>query len=134
MTVGRQFEEAEIFLGGEKGFCFFGEGGSGDAFDKELGNLLGGGGVDFTIEGQDATKGGDRIAGKRFQVRVAKSFLFGGAAGVVVLDDDSGGATEFSGETARGFEIDEIIIGKLLALKLSSGGETFRRVAGGDIE
>jgi hypothetical protein len=41
---------------------------------------------------------------------------------------------KFGGEAARGFEIDEIIVGKLLALKLLGGGEAFWRAAGGDVE
>src|SRR5258708_21598016 len=74
------------------------------------------------------------MAGQRFQVGVAEGFLLGGAARVVVLDDDGGGAAKFGGEAARGFEIDEIIVGKLLALKLLGGGEAFWRAAGGDVE
>ncbi len=49
-TASRQLEEAEIFLGGEDGFCFFVEGGSGNAFDKELGDFFGSGGIDGAIE------------------------------------------------------------------------------------
>ncbi len=117
-AAGRQFEEAKIFLGGENGFCFFVESRGGDAFREKLGDFFGGGGIDRAIEGQHAAKGRYGIAGERFQVRVAKSFLFGGAAGIVVLDDDSGGAAKLGDQAARGFEIDEIIVGEFFALEL----------------
>src|SRR4029077_13146384 len=53
---------------------------------------------------------------------------------IVVLDDDGGGTAEFGGEAARGFEINEIIVGELFALKLVGGGQALRATAGGDIE
>ena len=39
-----------------------------------------------------------------------------------MLDDDGGRALEFGGEAARGFEIDEIIVGEFFALELVGSG------------
>jgi hypothetical protein len=58
-----QLQQAQIFLGGE----FF-EGGRfktrGDnALDEKFGEFLGGGRIEWTIDGDDSAERGDRIAG-----------------------------------------------------------------------
>jgi len=40
----------------------------GDGFDEELGNFFGGCGVDFAIDADDSSEGGDGIAGERFLI------------------------------------------------------------------
>src|SRR6266568_994300 len=60
---GADFDEAEIFLGCEAVFGVGGEGWSGDGFDKELGDFLGGLTIYFAIDADDSTKGRDGIAG-----------------------------------------------------------------------
>ena len=47
-----------------------------------------------------------------------------------MLDDDGGRTFEFRGEAASRFEVDEIIVGELLALELLGGGQSARTVAG----
>ena len=51
-------------------------------------------------------------------IGVAQSFLLRRAAGIVVLDDDCGGAFKFRGQAAGGFEIDKIVVREFFALKL----------------
>ena len=40
-----------------------------------------------------------------------------------MLDDDGGRLAEFGGEAACGFEVDEVVVGKLFALELFGGSE-----------
>ncbi len=133
-AAGRETEKAEILFCGEDFFGAFGETGGGDAFDEEFDDGFGGVAVDDVIEGEDAAESGDGIAGEGGVVGVEESGLFGGAAGIVVLDDDGGGAIEFGDEAAGGFEVDVIIVGKFFALELFGGGEAGGRLAGGDVE
>ena len=120
--LGGSSSRAQIFLSAEDGFGFFVEAGGGDAFGEKLGDFFGGGGVDDAVEGEDSAESGDGIAGEGFAVGLEERVLFGGAAGIVVLDDDGGGFREFGGEAARGFEIHKIIVGKLFALELLGSG------------
>src|SRR5258708_38270913 len=51
-----------------------------------------------------------------------------------MLDDDRGGAFEFGNQAAGGFEVDVVVVGEFLALKLFRGCESRSRMAGGDVE
>ena len=51
-----------------------------------------------------------------------------------MLDDGDGGLLEFLHQRPGGVEIDEIVVGKLLALKLFRAGEARHRLTGRNIE
>src|SRR5262249_4624472 len=116
--------KAEIFLSRKKRKRLFVEAGSGDAFDEEFRDFFRGSAVDDAIERQDAAKGGNRVACQGFQVCVSERGALGGAARIVVLDDDGGGIAKFGREAARGFEVDEIVVGEFFSLELACGGES----------
>ena len=70
---------------------FRGEGGRDDGFDEELGDLLGGGGVDLAVDADDAAEGGDGVGFEGAAVGFEDGGAGGGSAGVGVLDDGDGG-------------------------------------------
>ncbi len=61
---GIDFDQAQVLLGGEAGEGFGREAGRGDGLDEELGDFLGGFGVDFAIDADDAAEGGDGVAAR----------------------------------------------------------------------
>ena len=73
------FDQTEIFLGGEAGFGGFVEGGRGDYFEEELVHLFGGFGVDGTVYADHAAERGDGIAFERALVGFGKSLAGCGA-------------------------------------------------------
>src|SRR6266403_6072505 len=115
-------QQAKIFLGGKNFLCAIGKPRSDDAFDEEFDDFFGGQRVHDVIERQHTAERGDRVAGERLRVGIEQSGLLGGAAGVVVLDDDRGGAFEFGNQAAGGFEVDAVVVREFLALKLFCGG------------
>ena len=112
------FHEAKIFLGGELGFGGFVEGGGGDDFEEELVHFFGGFGVDGTIDADHAAEGRDGIAFEGALVGFGESLPGRGAAGIGVLDDRDDGLVEFLGEIPRGLQVDDVVVGKFLALEL----------------
>ena len=50
-----------FFFAAEAGECAFREGRCHDGFDEELGDLFRSGFVDFAIDADDSTEGGDRV-------------------------------------------------------------------------
>ena len=66
----RKFEQAQILFGGENCFGLFVEAGGGDAFDEELDDFFGGGGIERAVEGKDTAECGDGIGCECFQVRI----------------------------------------------------------------
>src|SRR5580704_6197611 len=127
-------QQAQIFLGGKYLLCAIGKAWSDDAFDEEFGYLFGGESVYDVVEGQHAAEGGDWITGERLRVGIEQGGLLGGAARIVVLDDDGGGPFEFGDEATGGFEVNIVVVGEFLALKLLRGGESRCRMARGNIE
>ena len=84
---GLDFDQAQVLLGGEALPGLGGEGGRGDGFDEQLGDLLGGVAVDLAVDADDAAEGRDRVAGQRLLVGLEDGGAGGRAAGVGVLDD-----------------------------------------------
>src|ERR1700719_3160970 len=130
----RQEQQEQVFLGSENFPRAIGEAGSNDAFDEKLRYFLRGQRVHDVVERQHAAERRNRVAGERLRVSVEQRGLLGGAAGIVVLDDDGGGPFEFGDQAAGGFEVDVIVIGKLLALKLFRGSESRGGMAGRDVQ
>src|SRR5882757_9915239 len=104
----RQVEQTQIFLGRKNFLRAIGKAGRHDAFNEEFGDFFGGQRVDDVIERQDSTECGDWVASQRFCVGIEQSRLLGGATGIVVLDDYSGGPFEFRNQAAGGFQVDVI--------------------------
>ena len=67
---GQDFDQAEILFSGETLAGLGREGRRGDGFDKELGNLLGRGGVYFAVDADNSAEGRDGVAGEGFPVRL----------------------------------------------------------------
>src|SRR5258705_3333500 len=126
-------EQAKVFLGRKDFLRAIGKTWGHDAFDEELGDFLRCQCVDNVVERQYAAECGNRIASQRLGVGIEQGGLLGGAARIVVLDDDCGGPFELGHQTAGGFEIDVVVVGKFLALKLLCGGESRGGVGGGGI-
>src|SRR6266404_832628 len=127
-------QQAKIFLGGKNFLCAIGKPRSDDAFDEEFGDFFGGESVHDVIEREHAAERGDRVAGERLCVGIEQSGLLGGAARVVVLDDDRSRPFELGNQAAGGFEVDVVVVREFLALKLFRGCESRSRMAGGDVE
>ena len=51
-----------------------------------------------------------------------------------MLDNDRGGLQEFSGNAARGFQIDKVVVGKFFSLKLLRRCQSCRRFSRGNIK
>src|SRR5208282_4651080 len=70
----------------------------------------------------DAAVGGDGISLVCTRVALGQCGTFGAAARIRVLDDGRGGCVEFGDQLPGGVEIDEVVVGKLLAVKLGGSG------------
>ena len=116
-------DEAEILFCGEALARLGSEAGSGDGFDKERGHFFGGIAVDFAIDADDRSEGGDGIGDQGFAVGVEDIGAGGRAAGIGVLDDGDHGLVEFLTEGPAGVEVDEVVVAELLALELLGGGD-----------
>src|SRR5262249_46841229 len=125
-SISRKLEQAKIFFGGENLLCFRLKAGSGDALYEKLGDFFRGGRVHLTIEGKNSAEGGNGIRRKSFKIGIAQRGLLGGSAGIVVFDDDRRGIFEFCGETTRGFEVHQIVVGKFFSLELLRSGKPIR--------
>ena len=86
-------------------------------------HLFGGCGVDGTIHADHAAEGRDRIAFERAFVGLGQGLAGRGAARVGVLDDGADGLIEFLREIPGGLQIDDVVVGKLLALQLAGVGD-----------
>jgi hypothetical protein len=88
-------------------------------------------------DGDDGSERGHRIARARRGDRRRRRAAERGPTGVVVLDEDRGGPVELRlqihGETERGVEVEQVVIGQLLALKGRGGGEALGRRLGVDV-
>ena len=120
---GAHFDEAQILLRAEALAGLGGEAGRGDGFDKELGDLLGGGGVHLAVDADDSAKGRDWIAGEGLDVSLKDGCAGGSTAGVGVLHDDRGGLVELLHELPAGVQIDDVVEAEFLALQLARPGD-----------
>ena len=130
MIGGHDFDQAEIFLGGEFGLGGFVERRGGDDFQKKLVHFLGGFGVDGAIHADHAAEGGDGIAFQSALVGFGESLARGGAAGIGVLDDGADWLRKFLREIPGGLQIDDVVVGKFLALELAGVGDALAGAVG----
>src|SRR6266704_2822148 len=126
-ATGRQLQQPQVFLRHENFFRAIRKTGRGNAFHKQFRDLLCGRRIHCAVERQHAPKRRDRIARQRFQISIDQRCLLRRSAGIVVLDDYSCGMLEFRGQAPCCFQIDEIVVRKLLALQLFRGSQSFRR-------
>src|SRR6202034_1325013 len=94
------------------------EAGSHDTFHKKLGQFFGGGRVEFAVHRDHAAEGGNRITFQRLPVRVNQRVLLRRSGGVVVLDDGHCGPVKFGDQRPGRVQVDQIVVGKFLALQL----------------
>src|ERR1700722_3263841 len=85
--------------------------------------------IDGTIDADDSAKGRDRITFQSTLKCFSQSLSRAGAAGVGVLDDGANWLVEFVlvkflGEIPCGLKVDDVVEGKLLALKLAGIGHS----------
>ena len=86
------------------------------------------------IECEHAAVCGNRIARQRLQVRLAQRVLLRRAARIVVLDDRDRRPPKLADERPCGIEVHEIVVGKLLALKLLCARQARRRMPRRNVE
>ncbi len=88
--------------------------------DELLGERLRRGGVDGPVERDDAAERAQRVALERGAVGAREVGGDGGAARVVVLDDHAGGrVAEVAQEGAGRVEVEDVVVGDLLAVVLA---------------
>src|ERR1700722_6153442 len=116
------FHKAMIFLRRELFLGSFVEGGGGDDFEEELVHFFGGFGVDGAIYADNAPEGRDWVTFESAFLGFGERFAGRGSAGVGVLDDGDNRLVEFLCEIPGGLQIDNVVIGEFLALKLAGIG------------
>jgi len=66
------------------------------------------------LKRQDSAESGNRIArAGAFQISIQQIRVPPGQRDYCCIDDDRGGIPNFRGEGARGFQVNEIIVGKV---------------------
>ncbi len=101
------------------------KGGGDESLDEAAFEDLRSGEVHGAGDGDDGTKGGDHVAFPSGGERGGEGFTGGGAAGVGVFNDDSGGGgKQFAGGFEGGIAIDIVVIGHFLAVEDAGGGES----------
>ena len=80
--------------------------------------------VNSLVEADDPPKCREWIGRKRVPVGVRQAPADGGAAGAGVLDHDGGGAFELADEPQHGLQVEVVVEGKRLAVKLSRRGKS----------
>jgi hypothetical protein len=91
-------------------------------------------GVDRTVEGDDAAKGGCRVGLEGFFVGREEADIDRHAAGIGVLDDDAGRRVEGLDTFPGGVGIGDVVVGEFLALQLPVVGDRTRGWCGIAIE
>ena len=107
-----------------------------DDFGEDVGDRLGGGGVERAVDGDDSAEGRNAVAGERLAPGVEQVVARGDAARVGVLDDDDGrrSVAKLGGQLERGVGVVQIVVAELLALDLFGLGDAARRRADRNIE
>ena len=100
-------------------------------FDElALEDFGGGGGVEFTVEGDDAAEGRGGVHREGAVVGRHQVGRHGHAAGVGVLDDDAGRGVEGLHAFQRGVGVGQVVVREFLALQEARGGDdALRRIA-----
>lgn len=119
-------EKTKILLGGEDLNGLLGEARSNDAFCKLAGHefrtLTG----HFTVKGNDASECRLGIRLKCLGVSLCRTDANGNAARIGMLDDHAGGRLEGADALPSGIAVGNVVVGKLLALKLLIAGKKTR--------
>ena len=97
-------------------------------------DLLGGGGIQRAVEGDDAAERADRIAFQRAAIGLEQVLTLGDAAGIGVLDDGDGGPLELGHQLESGVRVVQVVVAQLLALKLGRGRDAGPGIGAADIE
>ena len=79
--------------------------------------------VDRAIDADHAAESRDWIAFQGSLVRFGESLAGGSAARVGVFDDGDDGLFELLREIPRGLQVDDVVVGEFLALKLAAIGD-----------
>ena len=103
------------------------EGGSHQHLDELLDDQLCCGLVQRAVERNDAAKGAGRVSLERLAVGVGGIFAYRHAAGVGVLDDDTGRCLELLDAFPRGVGVGDVVVAELLALQLFARDDAARR-------
>ncbi|MFM1943610.1 MAG: hypothetical protein RI897_2592 [Verrucomicrobiota bacterium] len=116
-------DQAEVFLGCEDFEGFGAEGRGEDDFTEDAGDLFGGIGIEFLVDGDDTAEWGLFIGFVGFFPGFGEVVSLADAAGVGVFKDgESGGvAGEFTDEVSGGCEVEDIIIGQFFTVELGIG-------------
>src|SRR5260370_41471347 len=83
-----------------------------------------------TVHADDASEGRERGAFQRSPISLSESLASPCAARVRVLNDGADGLVEFLCEIPRGLQIDDVVVGKLFALKLAGIRHSRSRTVG----
>ena len=96
-----------------------------DGLDEQsrLGEHFGGGGVDGAVGAQHAPERAEGIAGQALAHGFGQRAGHGRAAGVVVLDDRDGGVAEGAGDLQGAVQVEVVVVGEFLAVKLDGGDQ-----------
>src|SRR3989344_1473195 len=130
-AIGRPLatgQQAHVGLGGDDGAGFFADARGNDHFDElTLDDGLGGLGVQFAVEGNDAAECRFGVSSVGQVVSLADAAFGvradGHAARVGVLDDHAGWLDEALHAFQRGIGIGHVVVGQLFALQLGRGGD-----------
>lgn len=89
-----------------------------DDLEEYLVDFLGGLGVDFAVADDYAAEGADGVGLESRRPGFQDSAAAGQTAGVVVLQDSHGAAVELVDEIDGGVDVQEVVVGNLLAVEL----------------
>ena len=101
-----------------------------DGLHKELGHLFGGFGVDHAIHADHSAKRRNRVSLQCLLESLGESSPRRRAARIGVLDDGAHRLLEFLRQLPGGFQVDDVVVRKLLALKLFPTGHAASRAIG----
>ena len=131
----RNFQHAHVLLARQNLFRFGGERWGDQHFDEQLGDLAGGGAVQFGIKRDDAAECGGRVRLQGARVRFGRILAQGHAARVRVLDDDAGGALLETAQALHAFPgrigVGDVVVRQFLALQLAVVRQ--RAIGGGQV-
>lgn len=112
-------EQPHVLLGGDRVASLLADGGGDDHLDElAFDDGLGGGAIQFTVEGDDAAKGGGGVGLPGALVGAQQVAADGHAARVGVLDDDTGRLVELFDALQRRVGVGDVVVGEGLALQL----------------